>query len=124
MSAEKKILVIDDDQNIRETLSECFDGEGYTTKTAENGKVGLALAQEFMPDLILLDIVMPEMDGWETLNALKQSEWGKNIPVMMLTNLDDVESVSRAVEHDTYEYLVKSNWSLEDIVSKVKTKLE
>ena len=76
------------------------------------------------PDLVLLDLVMPTMDGFEMLDKLREEEWGKKIPIIFLTNLDDEESVSKVMKDKGYEYLVKTEWKIEDIVAKIKKKLE
>lgn len=75
------------------------------------------------PDLILLDIVMPKMDGMTMLAQLREDEWGKTARVITLTNLSDTEKVAEAIEHGSYEYLVKSDWKIEDVVAKVREKL-
>ena len=119
----KKILIVDDAADLRDILRDKLTQEGYTTLTAENGKIGLETAFKEHPDLILLDIVMPEMDGWGMLTELKNDPWGKTVPVIMLTNLDDMTSVSQAVEKGTYEYIVKANFELDEIVKMIEKKV-
>lgn len=120
---KRKILVVDDEQDLREAMSTALTQAGYEVLAAKNGAEGLELATKEKPDLIMLDIVMPEMDGLATLERLRTDAWGKTANVMLLTVLDDVESVSRAVEHGVHDYLVKTDLNLEDVVTRVKEKL-
>lgn len=119
----KKILIVEDEQDILQTLVNNFTHEGFDVLEAKNGEEGLKLAFKEHPDLILLDIIMPVMDGMTMMKKLREDKWGQDVPVIMLTNLSDVERVSKAVESGVYEYLVKSDWKIEDIVKKVKKKL-
>jgi NarL family two-component system response regulator LiaR len=87
---------------------------------AENGKEGLDMSLELHPRLILLDLIMPEMNGMDMLKQLRQDEWGKTASVVLLTNLGDRESIENAKKFGVEEYLVKSDWSLDEIALKVK----
>ena len=80
-----KIAIIEDDQAISQMYRIKFEAEGYDVETAENGKLGLELAEKIQPDIILLDLMMPEMNGDEMLQNMRQTEWGKTIPVIILT---------------------------------------
>lgn len=122
--AEKKtILVVDDEKDLRDALVTILSDEGFNVLTAQDGDEGLQMAFEHKPDLILLDLVMPKLDGYAVLDRLRADEWGKDANVFLLTVLDDIDSVTRAVEHGGLEYFVKTDWRLEDIVKKVKEKL-
>lgn len=90
MSATK-IAIIEDDQAISQMYRFKFEAEGYTVETAENGKLGLSLAENMKPDIILLDLMMPEMTGDEMLAAMRKTAWGKNIKVVILTNKGEQE---------------------------------
>lgn len=90
---------------------------------AVNGKKGLELALSKKPDIILLDIVMPVMDGISMLKALRRDDRGKDVPVIILTNLSDAQSAADTLENKAFDFLVKSDWKLEDVVKKVKEKL-
>lgn len=90
MSATK-IAIIEDDQAISQMYRFKFEAEGYTVETAENGKLGLELAENMKPDIILLDLMMPEMTGDEMLAAMRKTAWGKNIKVVILTNKGEQE---------------------------------
>jgi DNA-binding response OmpR family regulator len=86
-----KIAIIEDDQAIAQMYRIKFESEGFTVETAENGKLGLALAESMKPDIILLDLMMPEMNGDEMLKAMRKTTWGKNTKVVILTNMGEQE---------------------------------
>lgn len=94
-----KVAIIEDDQAISQMYRIKFESDGYDVDTAENGKLGLQLAEKMKPDIILLDLMMPEMTGGEMLAKLRDSNWGKDIKVIILTNMgeqeipDDVKSL-------------------------------
>lgn len=123
MTEPKRIIVIDDEPAIREALVEMLSVAGFDVTGAENGKKGLEVVSRQRPDLILLDIMMPEMNGWQVLEALKKDEWAKNVPVIILTNLDGVENVSKAMDQEAFQYVVKGDTELKDILAMVKGKL-
>jgi DNA-binding response OmpR family regulator len=118
----KKVLIVEDEKSLRQALAKKLGREGFSTIEAENGREGLALALGEHPDLILLDIVMPVMDGMTLLRRLQDDEWGKSAKVVLLTNLSDNEFIAQALVIGAYEYLVKSNWTMDDIAHKVKEK--
>ena len=118
----KKILIVDDENMIVEPLAEKFKDEGFEVETASDGEEGLKKALEIIPDLILLDVVMPKMNGLEMLKRLRAEEKGKNIKVIVFTNVNEVEKVEDVVSAGVSEYLVKVEWSLEDLLKKVKSK--
>ncbi len=120
---QKHVLIVDDDPSIVEALSETLLVAGYAVDTAGNGKDGLTKAVVDKPDLILLDIMMPEMNGWEVLEALKKEEDAKNIPVIVLTNLDGAENIVKALERDAHEYIVKGDTDVKDILAMVERKI-
>ncbi len=115
----KKVLVIDDDEALVAALNERLTEAGYTVSSAPDGQKGLDAALETRPDLIILDVAMPVMNGWDVLTALRADGWGKDARVVMLTNSDDMENVSQAIEQGSTEYLIKGSWTLDDIVAKV-----
>lgn len=117
---DKKILIIEDEPDIREAMAEAIADSGFTVLTAENGAVGYETAIAEEPDLILLDIVMPIMDGHTTLRKLREHAWGRGVKVVMLTSMDDVSNVASAHEGNITDYLIKPHSSLEEIVNKVK----
>ena len=120
----KTILIIEDEKALLEILAGEFTSEGYRVFEAKNGVEGLALALKEHPDLILLDIVMPELDGMAVLSRLREDQWGKNARVLILTNLEgDAEKTVHAITNGVFEFLVKSRWTLEDLKERVKEKL-
>ena len=119
----KKILFIEDESALQKTVGEVLKQEGYQMVSALDGQVGLRLAQTQKPDLILLDLVMPKLSGFEVLKQLKQDENTKTIPVIILTNLEEMEHIEKIVQLGAAGYLVKSNYSLSEIVEKIKKNL-
>jgi len=119
----KKILIVEDERDLRQALVDKFTHEGFDVFEAENGEKGLKVALKEHPDLILLDIIMPVMDGITMMEKMCEDKWGQDVPVIMLTNLTDIKRVSEAVESGVYEYLVKSDWKIEDVVKRVREKL-
>lgn len=122
----KTILVVEDDPPILKTLVDKLTEEGFRIIEAHDGEEGLMIADRDHPDLILLDIVMPKMDGMTMLKKLRQeSEWGKSVPVILLTNLSpDEEKINKGItEDEPAYYLIKTNWSLNDVVQKVRERL-
>ena len=120
---EKRILIIEDEPDIREAMAEAITQAGFTALTAENGEVGLEQAIKEKPDLILLDIVMPIMDGHQMLTRLRQDPWGRSAKVVMLTSMDDVQNIATAHEEKITDYLIKAHSSLEEIVAKVRLEI-
>ncbi|MFH1170936.1 MAG: response regulator [bacterium] len=119
----KTILIVEDEKPLRDALRYTFEAEGFEIITAGDGEEGLAKALKRKPDCILLDIIMPKMDGMTMLKKLRENVWGKGAKVIALTNLSDWPYNKQAVEHNVLEYLVKSDWKMKDIVKKVREKL-
>lgn len=117
---QKKVLVVEDETALSELLSEKFAQEGFKVRSAESAETGIKLALNFLPDLILLDIILPGMDGLTMLKKLRQNRWGSRVPVIILSNLNDQESVSKAMKIGVYDFLVKSNVKLSDVVEEVR----
>ncbi|MDO8557836.1 MAG: response regulator [bacterium] len=117
---EKTILIVEDDRSQLQALVDKLTQEGFATLEAKNGEEGLETALREHPDLILLDIVMPVMDGMTMLKKLREDTWGKDALVIILSNLSDPEKISQAVTQGTYGYLIKTDWKIEDVVAKVK----
>lgn len=116
----KKILFIEDESALQKAATQILTEEGYQVLSALDGEIGLRLAQEEKPDLILLDIILPKKDGFEVLGELKGNPSTKEIPIVILTNLEGSTDVQRALELGATTYLVKTNYRLEEIVEKVK----
>ncbi len=124
MQNQKNILIIEDEKSLREALVDILHIKNFSTIEAKNGKEGLEMALEKQPDLILLDIIMPEMDGMTALKKLREESgaWGENVPVIILTNLTatDEQPILDAIENTSTYYLIKSDWKLHDIVKKIE----
>lgn len=125
----KKILVVEDEQALRDALVNKLKLEEFEVFEATNGKEGLDIAIDEKPDLILLDVIMPIMDGFSMTDKLRQYEReskvlvDNQIPIIYLTNLDEEKGRGEGQKHGVYDYLVKTNWKIEDVVKKVKDKL-
>lgn len=121
--AQHKILIVDDDSTLREALKTALENAGYSTREARDGSEGLLVAEHELPNLILLDIQMPKTNGHEMLKIMRNTPWGKDIHVLLLTNADDPTNISQGVGLRSNDYIIKSNTSLEDIVKRVKQHL-
>lgn len=124
MTDKKKIvLVIEDEEPLQMVLKDVLTTEGYEVSLAKNGLEGLEMALYQHPDIILLDILMPKMDGLEMLKNLRADEWGKKVPVIVLTNLSDNQDIAKAVEEDVFEYFVKSDIKIDEVIERIKEKI-
>jgi two-component system, OmpR family, alkaline phosphatase synthesis response regulator PhoP len=123
MSSKKTILIIEDEKPIIKALSNKLKLEGFEILQAKDGKEGLEIALEKHPNLILSDLIMPKMDGMTAIESIRQDKWGKKVPIIILTNLNDIKENTRATEADVHDYLIKSDWTMADLVKKIKSKL-
>lgn len=123
MPKQSAVLIVEDEVAMRTALAETFHQHRFRVLTAEDGRSGLATALEQHPDIILLDILLPMMDGMQVLTELKRDAWGKQVPVILLTNVNDPAKVAQGIAAGAYDYLVKQDWNLEDVVRKVKERL-
>jgi DNA-binding response OmpR family regulator len=119
----KTILIIDDDESYQKIFSNALREKGFSVLAAKNGKEGLLTALDKKPDLILLDIGLPDMDGLDLLSEIRKDEWGKKAKVFVLTNATDMEKLSQAIEKGSFVYLVKSDMSTNELVAKVISSL-
>lgn len=117
--AMAKILIVEEDKFLRELAANKIREAGYEMVEAANGQQGVEKAQQEKPNLILLDIVLPELDGYEVLRQLKEQEATKEIPVVMLSNLGGKEDVEKALSLGAADYLVKAHVTPEEIVEKI-----
>ena len=120
----KKILLIEDEAAIQKTLGESLRKKNYEVQAALDGEIGLRLAKSENPDLILLDLILPKKHGLEVLEELRKDEATKAIPVIILTNLENVGEVEKAIELGATTYLVKANYSLNEVIEKVQKALQ
>lgn len=120
---KKKVLIVEDERSIVTALAAGFDRQEVEVLTALDGEEGLKVALKERPHLILLDLVMPIMDGITMLHKLREDDWGKDVKVIILTNLDDQKKVADAVQHGVFDYFIKANWNIKEIIKKVQTEL-
>jgi DNA-binding response OmpR family regulator len=123
MSNQKKILIVEDEATLRHALRDELKREKFIVLEAVNGENGLALAKEEHPDLILTDIVMPKMDGLTMLEELRKDKWGKQAKIIILTVLNEDKKVIDALDKGVYDYLIKADWKMEEVIKKIKAKL-
>lgn len=118
---KKKILIIEDNDEYLATLQLMLKREEATciSLSAQNGQEGLELAFSKHPDLILLDILMPKMDGLTMLKKLREDPWGKNVQVLILSNADDPRMLTEALKDEALDYLIKTQWNLKSIMIKI-----
>lgn len=120
----KKILIIEDEiPLLKSFVAECLKNK-LIVEQALDGETGLKLAMADHPDLILLDLVLPKMDGLEMLRKLRADAWGAKAEVMILTNLSENKRVAEAMGLGAFEYLLKSDWDLNEVMTKIKKKLK
>lgn len=118
--SNKKILIVEDHSSLRKALKEKLLSEKFQVLEAEDGVYGLNLAVKEEPDVILLDLLMPQMNGMEMLKKLRNDEWGKSVPVIILTNLEaDDQLVIQVAEYEPAYYFVKAEMSLDRLVEKI-----
>ncbi|HSX44451.1 MAG TPA: response regulator [Candidatus Saccharimonadales bacterium] len=119
----KKVLIIEDDASMLNILAYKISAEGIKVLQAQDGEAGLALALKEVPDLILLDLLLPKLSGLDLLEKLHKDDRGKQIPVFVLTNLSATSTIYKSVALNTDAYFIKSNSSLDHIATEVKNKL-
>ncbi len=120
----KKILVVEDDNILQKAIKKALEKENFEVIQAFDGEEGLDLAQTIKPDFILLDIIIPKLNGFSVLKILKEDEETKNIPVVVLTNLGQAEDIEEGESLGAAGHLIKANLSPVDIVAIVKNKID
>ena len=116
----KKILFVEDEEALQRAMGDMLESGGYTVLKALDGEAGLAMAKKEIPDLILLDLVLPKKNGFEFLEEIKKDASTKNIPVIVLTNLEGSAEVERALSLGATTYLVKANYKLDELLAKIE----
>ncbi len=126
MKKQKTVLIVEDDDNIRDLVLIALKPKGHALLQAKNGAEGVELALANHPDLILLDLMMPVMDGMTAFKKIREDAWGKNVPVIIMTNLSATEDklVADMVANKPLHYLIKSDWEIPDVIKKVEAALE
>jgi DNA-binding response OmpR family regulator len=120
----QKVAIVEDDQAISQMYRIKFEAEGYEVETAENGRLGLELAKTMQPDIILLDLMMPEMTGEEMLEELRKTTWGKNTKVVILTNVGEQEIPPRVNELGVSAMILKADMTPRQVAEVVKEALK
>jgi DNA-binding response OmpR family regulator len=118
-----KIAIVEDDIAIVQMYQLKFRAEGYKVAFAEDGEQGLQLIEEFQPDIVLLDLMMPVMNGSEVLKKLRKKDWGKDLKVIVLTNMSESEAPDDMNDLGVEEYIVKSDLTPKEVTAKIKQAL-
>ncbi len=126
MNTQKTILIVEDEKSFRNVIVDILRFKNFSPLEAENGKEGVDIALSKHPDLILLDLLMPVMDGMTALKKIREDAWGARVPVIILTNLSATSEqlVEDMVTHKPMEYLVKSDWKIDDVIKKIEEVLK
>ncbi|MEI6058034.1 MAG: response regulator [bacterium] len=126
MNIQKTILIIEDEKSLRGALVDFLLLKNFLPIEAKNGREGADIALAKHPDLILLDLIMPEMDGMATLKKIREDIWGANVPIIILTNLSANKGQSKdvTITNEATHYFIKSDWKLHDIVKEIEKILE
>ena len=119
-----KILIVEDDKFLRELIARKLTAENYQTIEAIDGEEGLKKIKEEKPDLVLLDLILPGIDGFEVLSRIKEDPSLASIPVIILSNLGQREDVERGMKLGAVDYLVKAHFTPNEIIEKVKAALK
>lgn len=122
MQTQKTILIVEDEKSLRGAIVDILRLKNFLPLEAKNGKEGVELALLKHPELILLDLIMPEMDGMTALTMIRKDAWGATVPIIILTNLSAINghALADAAARTPTHYLIKSDWKLHDIVKKIE----
>lgn len=125
MDVNKKqtVLLVEDDEFLRSLAAKRLDKDGFNVQAAVDGETALATAKEVNPDIIVLDLILPGLDGFGVLGKIKADEVLKAVPVIVFSNLGQKEDMERAKTLGAADFLVKSNFTLDDLLDKVKERL-
>lgn len=120
----KTVLFIEDESALQKALGDALENDGFMILQSLNGEDGLRMAKSEHPDIILLDLILPKKDGFEVLKELKADEKTKDIPVIILTNLEGSHDIDRALELGATTYLIKASYELDDVLKKIRETLQ
>ena len=123
-SQRHSILIVEDEDALSDVLKDRFENEGFDVTVAKDGVSGLMTALEKQPDVTLLDIVMPKLDGLTMLKNLRTYENGKNLRVIVMTNINDSKEVHEALALGARDFMVKSDWAIADLVESVRNQIK
>lgn len=122
--SEKKILIIEDDEFLSKMYATKLDLDGFVVSEANNGLAGLKMIQKEKPDLVLLDLNLPEMDGFEVLRQMKESADTNDIPVLVLTNYAQKDNIDKCLNLGAADYLIKAHFVPAEVIAKIKNILK
>lgn len=120
---DKKVLIVEDDKFLRELMTQKISKEGYQVVEAVDGEDGVKKAKEEKPNLILLDLILPSMDGFEVLSAIKEDPASSEAPVIILSNLGQKDDVEKGLKLGAIDYLIKAHFTPGEIIEKIKKAL-
>lgn len=118
-----KIAIVEDDQIISQMYRIKFEADGFDVETAENGKLGLELVETMKPNIVLLDLMMPEMNGDEMLMQMRKTSWGEGVPVIILTNMGEAEVPREVMDLGVKKVILKADMTPKQVVDLVKSQL-
>jgi len=126
MKTQKTVLIVEDEKSLRSAMADILRLKGFLPLEAKNGVEGVRIALSEHPDMILLDLIMPEMDGMTALKKIREDLWGAHAPVIILTNVSATSEkiVEDMVTHKPMNYLIKSDWKIHDVVDKINELLK
>jgi len=124
LDKKKKILIIDDEPFLARVLSDKLSAEGFLVACAKNGEEGLREVFKDRPDIVLLDLVMPKMDGMTMLKKLRRDERGRDLPVIVFSNLNNDKIMNESFASGASDFLVKVNNSLDGVTRIIKSRLD
>ena len=118
---KKNILIIEDDEFFRELISKKLTSSGFSMSEAVDGQKGIDKVKSSKPDLILLDLLLPNVDGFEVLSTLKENPKTSSIPVIILSNLSSGDDIEKGLKLGAADFLIKSQSASEEIIEKIKS---
>jgi len=119
-SKKTKIALVEDDRFLSRMYKTKLEMENFEVHSAADGKTGLELIQKELPDVLLLDIILPEMEGWDIIKQMKKDPETKDIPIIILSNLGSDEDVAKAKLYGVTDYLVKAHFIPREVIAKIK----
>ena len=121
---KKTVLVVEDEAATALALCAALQHEGYEVLQADDGSKGLHVALDRHPDIMLVDLNLPKMNGMDMIREIRNDSWGKTVKIVILTNVSDMSSLEEAMKHETYYYLIKGDSSVADVITTVRSQLE
>ena len=123
MPEKAKILIVDDAKDLSDAIGDILQFKGYQTIVSHDGASAITIALEEHPDLILLDLRMPGLTGFDVIRKLHEDDWGKTVKILMLTAVDRVDEIPADIDIKPEDYLMKSRWGIDNIAQRIEKKL-